>query len=110
MKVNQLFPKKQPARKLPGGLSREQVDKIEAEFAAMIKPVEAKANQFFESFTTPGGKHRWWLLPGRAENAIEDLPIEKKQFVLKYRQWFLTEINRVVLDDVKYDYDPHPAN
>ena len=101
MNVSEMFKRKQPARKVkPGGLSQEQADAIEAEFKALIEPVADKATQFFRSFSTPGGKPRFWLLP-HCEIAT-DLPIEKQKYVLSYRDWFLKEINQVVLDDLNY--------
>lgn len=100
MNVNDLF-KKKPARKAkPGGLTQEQADAIEAEFKALIEPVADKATQLFRGFSTPGGKPRFWLLP--ASEVATDLPIEKQQYVLRYRDWFLKEINQVVLDDLNY--------
>lgn len=98
MNVSSMFKRKQPARKVkPGGLSQAQVDFIEQEFLAAMEPLGQKATEYFRHFTV-NGRCRFWLLP--ASETYADLPIEKMQAVLKYKTWFVAEINKQELDEL----------
>lgn len=102
MNVSQLFPAKstRSRKKLPGGLTPEQARQIEADFAKLLVGIEEKATQYFRSFMV-NQKQRFWLLP-ISETAIEDLPLEKKQYVLRYGTYFRNEISKQVLDEIPY--------
>lgn len=102
MNVNDLF--KKPARPKPSGLSQAEADEaVQREFSRLMEPVADKATQFFRGFTSPNGGNRTWLLP--MVELWSDVPIEKQKYVLRYRSWFLSEINRVVIDDdVPYEF------
>lgn len=98
MNINDTFKRKQPARKpKPGGLSQAEADRIEQEFLAAMEPLGEKADQFFRHFIV-NGKHRFWLLP--AVETYRDLPVEKMLAVLKYKNWFLSEIAKQELDGI----------
>lgn len=95
MKVSDLFAKK-PARKAkPSGLSQAESDRIEAEFLAAMEPLGQKAVEFFRCFDL-NGKRYFWLLP--ACEGVEQLSVEKMRYVLKYKDWFVSEISKVELD------------
>lgn len=100
MKVAELFPRKSAPKKDRGGLTPGQAAAIEKEFMDTFSPVAAKATQYF---TAPciNGKQRFWLLAGAEQ--FSDLPFEKMQYVLRYKTWFLTEIEKEIIDDLVYD-------
>lgn len=98
MNINDAFKRKQPARKpKPGGLTQAQADAIEQEFLEAMEPLGQKATEYFRHFIV-NGKHRFWLLP--AVETYADLPLEKMQAVLKYKNWFVSEIAKQELDDL----------
>lgn len=100
MNVNDLFARKKPARKQrPGGLTQIEADRIEAEFMATMEPLGQKATEYFRNFTI-NDQHRFWLLPSC--ETYRELPIEKQIYVLRYRDWFVKEISKVVLDELSF--------
>lgn len=101
MKVGQLFPKKSVPKKHRGGLTPEQAAAIEKEFAALMEPLDQKATQFFRGFSV-NGKYRFWLLP--SVETWRDLSFEKMRHVLAYQQWYVSEISKVELDGMVYDF------
>lgn len=104
MKVGELFPRKSAPKKPRGGLIPAQAEVIEKEFAALMEPLDEKATQFFRGFTI-NSKYRFWLLP--SVETWRDLPFEKMRHVLVYKHWYVTEISKVVLDAIPYEF---PAN
>lgn len=101
MNVNELFKRKQPARRVkPGGLTKAQENQIQADFAALIEPIGEKATIYFRKFVV-NQKEREWLLP---TESWQDVPVEKMQYVLKYGAYFVAEIKKVELDDVPYSW------
>lgn len=106
MKLSELFPKKSAPKKDRGGLSKAQADAIEKEFIEAFSPVAAKATQYFVA-PCINGKQRFWLLPGAEQ--YSDLSIEKMQYVLRYKTWFLTEVEKEIIDDLSYDTNPTHA-
>lgn len=100
MNVSAMFKRKQPARKvIPGGLTQAQADFIEQEFLAAMEPLGQKATEYFRHFAV-NGKFRSWILP--CVEDYTDIPLEKKQYVLKYKDWFVQEIAKQVIDDVPW--------
>lgn len=107
MKLGELFPKKSVPKKHRGGLTPEQAAAIEKEFAALMEPLDLKATQFFRGFTV-NGKYRFWLLP--SVESWRDLPFEKMRHVLAYKQWYVSEITKVELDQIPYEFPSNPNN
>lgn len=108
MKIGELFPRKSPVpRKDRGGLTPERAAFIEKEFSVLIEPLDQKATQFFRSFTV-NGKYRFWLLPSC--ETWRDLSFEKMQHVLAYGQWYVSEISKVELDSISYEFSTSTNN
>jgi hypothetical protein len=99
LKYHELFKRRKPVRPKPDGLTRAEADAIEKEFTALFEPVAGKATQYFRSFDIKGHS-RSWILPTVED--YRDVPIEKMARVLEYREFFLTEINKVQIDDVPF--------
>ena len=64
-----------------------------------MEPLGEKANQFFRNFTV-NGKKRCWILPSCED--FRDVPLEKMMYVLKYKDWFVQEISKQVLDEMTW--------
>lgn len=108
MKLSQLYPKKSSApKKSRGGLTPEQAAAIEQEFNALMEPLDEKATQFFRCFSV-NGKLRFWLLPSC--ETWRDLPFEKMKNVLAYKNWYVTEISKVELDSIPYEFPSNASN
>lgn len=104
MNVNDLFAKKpRPKQNRAGAVTAQQKAALE-EFRATFGPVADKAKQYFEA-PCINGKQRYWLLPSED---YDDLPVEKMQYVIKYKQWFLNEVNKVELDAIPYEFPNTP--
>lgn len=99
MNVNDLFARKKPARRKPGRLSQAEADRIEAEFLAAMEPLGQKATEYFRCFSI-NGLHRFWLLP--SVELYSDLSVERMAYVLRYRDWFVSEISKQQLDSIPY--------
>jgi len=98
MNVSAMFKAKaRPARPRPGGMSREQADAIHKEFDEAMAPLGIRATEYFSGFTVNGQK-RTWLLP--SVETYEDVPIEKKAYVLRFKAFFLAEIAKQETDNV----------
>lgn len=96
MKYAELFPRKSASTKDRGGLTQAKFDVIEKQFLEFIKPVRDRADVYFREFTI-NGKERYWLM---ANESVEDLSVERMEYVLKYGKFFLTEISKCEPDDV----------
>ena len=103
MKVNELFKRKSPSPHKRVGATQLEAAQL-AEFRETFGPVAAKAKQYFVA-PVINGKQRFWLL---STEDYDDLPADKISYVLRYKQWFLDEINKVVLDDISYDNSSNP--
>lgn len=87
MKFAEMFPRKSPGPRKRVGATQQEAAAL-AEFRETFGPVAAKAKQYFEH-PIINGKCRFWLL--NTED-YDDLPHDKIVYVLKYKQWFLSEI------------------
>lgn len=99
MKYAELFPRKSPGPQKRVGATQLEAAQLQ-EFRETFGPVAAKAKQFFVA-PVINGKQRFWLL--NTED-YDDLPAEKISYVLKYKTWFLSEISKVELDDISYEF------
>lgn len=88
-----------PARRKPGGLSQEEAERIEREFTTAMEPLGQKATEYFRCFDL-NGKRYFLILP--AVETYEDIPIEKKAYILKYKSYFVSEISKVELDEMPF--------
>lgn len=95
-----MFRKKHPARSDPDGMTLVEELSIHERFDAAMEPLGQKATEYFRGFVLNNGKRRAWILPSIED--YRDVPVEKKAFVLKYREWFLSEIAKQELDAVPY--------
>lgn len=105
MKVGELFARKSPSPRKRVGETQLEAAQL-AEFRETFSPVAAKAKQYLVA-PCINGKQRMWLLP---TEDFDDLPPDKIAYVLKYKQWFLDEINKVVLDEIPYEFPTSTNN
>lgn len=98
MKVAELFPRKSAPKKDRGGLTPGQAVAIEKEFAVLMEPLDQKATEYFRGFQLNGGQYRFWILPNC--ETWRDISIEHQRFVLRYKEWFVSEIQKQELDKI----------
>lgn len=98
MNVNSMFKRKSPGPRVRVGATQLEAATIK-EFTELMEPLGQKATEYFRSFQLNGGAYRVWLLP--SHETWQDLPIDKQRFVLRYKDWFVGEISKQELDELK---------
>jgi hypothetical protein len=86
MKTAQLF-----RRKLKVALPEEDFKTLRADYLDAFSPCASSATRFFRAFTV-NGQERYWLLPG--VETYEDLAIHRIKYVMKYKKWFLKQVQK----------------
>lgn len=86
MKTAQLF-----RRKIKAALPEENMEDLRADYINSFRPYASSATRLFRSFTV-NGHERCWLLP--SVETYEDLAIHRIQYVMKYKNWFLKQVQR----------------
>lgn len=84
MKTSQLF-----RRKIRLKPPEENTENLRADYINSFRPYASSATRFFRSFTV-NGQERCWLLP--SVETFEDLAIHRIQYVMKYKNWFLNQV------------------
>lgn len=84
MKTSQLF-----RRKIRLKPPEENMENLRADYINSFRPYSSSATRFFRSFTV-NGQERCWLLP--SVETFEDLAIHRIQYVMKYKSWFLKQV------------------
>lgn len=84
MKTDQLF-----RRKIKVVLPEENTENLRADYINLFMPYSSSATRFFRSFTVNGQEHNW-LLP--SVETYEDLAIHRIQYVMKYKNWFIQQV------------------
>lgn len=84
MKTAQLF-----RRKIRLKPPEENMEDLRADYLNTFMPYSHSATRFFRSFIV-NGQERCWLLP--SVETYEDLAIHRIQYVMKYKNWFLKQV------------------
>lgn len=87
MKTAQLFRRKAAKVVLP----EENLENLRADYINTFRPYSSSATRFFRAFTV-NGQERYWLLPSM--ETYEDLAIHRIRYVMKYKKWFLKQVQR----------------
>lgn len=67
------------------------MENMRADYLNSFMPYSHSATRFFRAFVV-NGQERCWLLP--SVETYEDLAIHRIQYVMKYKKWFLKQVQK----------------